>query len=216
MAEPNLRDYIAWHKQYDDPNSDLSKRLRMVQTEVSRFFDETVPRPVRILNVCCGDARDVPAVLADRADTDRVSGCFLEILEPLARRAQARVAAVGLAGRITVRQVDASVTDAYAGAVPADLVLLSGIMGNVNDEDLRRLVYASRSMCAAGATVIWTRGNMEPDRGPQIRGWFRQAGFVGVRLHENIEGSPMRVGVERLDAEPTRLEPGHRLFTFLK
>lgn len=211
-----LRDYVAWHTAYDDPDSGLSKRLRAVQAEVARFLEETSPREVRVLSACAGDGRDVLDVLAARSDRARVAGTFIELNDELADRLDGRIAGLGLAERLAVRRADAGWTDAYLSAAPADLVVLSGIMGNISAEDIERLVRTARSLCSPGATVLWTRGRMEPDLGPEIRGWFDEAGFASVRLHEDIEGSPMRLGVERLVAEPTPLLPGRRVFTFLR
>jgi hypothetical protein len=39
----------------------------------------------------------------------------------------------------SVRHVDAPQTDAYLGAVPADLVLLCGIFGDLTDSDVQQL-----------------------------------------------------------------------------
>jgi len=64
--------------------------------------------------------------------------------------------------------------------------------------------------------VLWTRGRMEPDLGPRIRAWFDEAGFESVRLHDAIDGTPMRLGVERLVVDPAPLRPGRRIFTFLR
>ena len=215
-AGGGLRDYLAWHDAYDDPRSSLPKRLRRVRAEIARFLDETAPRPVRMLSLCAGDGRDILGVLADRPDRARVTGTLVEILPALVARARARVAELGLDGAVEVRQADAGHTDAYLGAVPADLVVVSGVMGNISADDIHRLVRATREMAAPGATVLWTRGRMEPDLGPQIRAWFDEAGFASVRLHDDIEGTPMRLGVERLVADPEPLRPGRQLFTFLR
>ncbi len=211
-----LRDYLAWHEAYDDPTSSLSRRLRRVQAEIDRYLDDTAPREVRVLSLCAGDGRDLLEVLADRDDRTRVTGTLVEILDPLADRARATIAGLGLADRIEVRQGDAGQSDTVVGAVPADLVVLSGLMGNISARDIRRLIQTAPEFCAPNATVLWTRGRMEPDLGPQIRAWFDEAGFSPVALFEDIEGSPMRLGVERLTTEPRPLRPGRVLFTFLR
>jgi hypothetical protein len=41
--------------------------------------------------------------------------------------------------------------------LPADVLLLCGIFGNVSDGDIRRTVQAVPALCRAGATVIWAR-----------------------------------------------------------
>lgn len=215
-AAEGLRDYVAWHTAYDDPGSSLSKRLRAVQAEIARFLDRTAPRPVRVLSLCSGDGRDLLGVLAGRDDLGRVSGLLVEILPALAERARSTVAGLGLTDALQVREADAGSSDTYVGAVPADLVLVSGVMGNISSDDIRRLIHTTRELCAPGATVLWTRGHLEPDLGPEIRAWFAEAGFESEALLERIEGSPMRLGVERLVAEPVALRPGRRVFTFLR
>lgn len=115
-----------------------------------------------------------------------------------------------------VREVDAAISDAYAADVPADLVLLSGIMGNISAEDIQRLIATAPQFCSPGATVIWTRGAMAPDLGPQIRQWFVDAGFEELACDEFVEGSAMPVGVCRYAGPPVPLEPGRTLFTFYR
>jgi hypothetical protein len=211
-----LRDYVAWHDAYDDPGSSLSKRLRRVRAEIARFLDDTAPRPVRVVSLCAGDGRDLLGVLADREDRHRVTGALVEILPELVQRARDVIDHLAMTGELEVRQADAGLSDSYARAVPADLVVVSGVMGNISADDVRRLIHATRELTAPEATVLWTRGRMEPDLGPEIRSWFDEAGFASVALFDDIEGSPMRLGVERLVAAPRALRPGRRLFTFLR
>ncbi len=215
-SEPGqLRDYVAWHSAYDEPDSELSRRLRRVQFHIGAVLDRTAPEPVRVLSSCAGEGRDLLGVLAARDDTARVSGALLELHPQVAATARATVERLDLTG-LVVREVDASTSDAYAEDVPADLVLLSGIMGNISADDIHRLVATAPQFCAPGATVIWTRGAMTPDLGPQIRQWFLEAGFEELACDEYVEGSSMRVGVVRYAGPPVPLEPGRRLFTFYR
>jgi hypothetical protein len=82
----------------------------------------------------------------------------------------------GLA-RVEVVAGDAAVTDAYEGAVPADLVLACGVFGNISDHDVRRTVETMPSLCTDRGIVIWTRHRRDPDLTPTIRAWFADAGF---------------------------------------
>ena len=114
---------------------------------------------------------------------------------------------------------DAGRTDSYVGAVPADLVLLCGVFGNLSDEDVQATVGAARQLCAAGGTVVWTRGRFV-DRDPveptdEIRVWFDRAGFEEVSL-DAPEDRSYRVGAHRFIEEPEPLVPGHRFFTFTR
>jgi hypothetical protein len=60
----------------------------------------------------------------------------------------ARRAAKGL-GEVEVVAADASMTDAYEGAVPADLVLLCGVFGNTSAQDIANTVSHLPRLCAS-------------------------------------------------------------------
>jgi len=211
---PRLRDYVAWHDAYDDSASSLTARLRQVQAQISAWLDRT-PGQVRVLSSCAGQGHDILGVLEERfADRERVSGALVEVEPTNAAIARRWIARLGV--NFEVVEADAGTTSAYAGLVPADLVLLSGIMGNISAADIERLVHTSRQFCSPGGTVLWTRGAQEPDLGPDIRRWFAEAGFSEVACDEWIEGTGMRVGVEQLTAAPEPLRPGQQIFTFYR
>lgn len=212
---PDVRDYVAWHTEYDDPESSLSIRLRVVQRAISDWLDRT-PGQVRVVSACAGQGHDLLGVLAERGpgDRDRVSGTFIELDPANAAECRRRIGELGL--DLDVVEADAGITDTYVGLVPADLVLVSGIMGNISTSDIERLVHTCRQLAAPGGTVIWTRGAQDPDLGPDIRRWFGEAGFDEVSCEEWIEGTGMRVGVNRLAATPDELRPGQQVFTFYR
>ncbi len=214
QENPRLRDYVAWHRAYDDPTSSLSARLRMVQAQISDWLDRT-PGPVSFLSSCAGQGHDILGVLENRvADRPRVTGALVELDPTNARLARDRIRRLGV--DVRVLEADAGTTSAYVGLVPADLVILSGIMGNISAADIERLIHTSRQLCAPGATVLWTRGAQDPDLGPDIWRWFAEAGFDEVERIEWIEGTGMRVGVQRLVVAPEPLVPGRRIFTFYR
>ena len=120
--------------------------------------------------------------------------------------------AAGLHG-VEVLQADAGVTDACAGAVPAQIVVACGIFGNITDSDIQATVAALPSLCAQGALVLWTRHRSPPDLTPAIRSWFGEAGFREEAFDTSHDGF-MSVGAHRLAGEPAALALGQRLFTF--
>ena len=207
-------DWHAWHADYADPGSALSRRLAVVQGHVRDHLDATAPDPVRVLSLCAGDGRDLLEVLERRPDAARVTGRLVETDPDNVRRAREHVERLGLAG-LEVLDADAGSTDACDGAVPAGLVLLCGIFGNVPDADVRRTVRAARTLCAPGALVLWTRHRMAPDLTPSVRGWFADAGFEEVAFTSPDDGV-WSVGAHRLVADPEPLVPGERLFTFVR
>jgi hypothetical protein len=183
-----------------------------VQEQVARSISEREGSRIRVLSLCSGDGRDLIVPLSARAPAADVRGLLVELDPNLAARARDGIAVAGLDG-LEVREGDAGVTTTFADAVPADLLLLCGIFGNIGDEAIERTVGAAPSLCAPGATVIWTRHRDPPDRTPAIRRWFRAAGF----RHEAfipVPDSAASVGVERLVGPPLPFDPELRLFEF--
>jgi hypothetical protein len=208
-----LRDYERWHRQYDDPDSDLSWRLRTVQGHLAAALDRYAG-PVRVVSSCSGDGRDLLEVLGRRADAGRVDAVLLEVHPVIAERA--RRSAAALAARVEVRTADAGVTDAYLSAVPAEIVLLVGIFGNISDPDLARTIATAPALCRPGATLLWTRGRRAGDRNDVVRARFAAAGFTELDYATLDAGGWPAVGVVRYDGPPVPLPAGERLFTFLR
>lgn len=214
MATRPTTDWLAWHGEYADPASSMSRRLAVVRGHIADWLDETAPRPVTVMSSCGGDGRDLLGVLAGRPDADRVTAHLLEYDERMVVTAGAFAEANGLAG-VTVRRADAGQSEAYLGCVPADLVMLCGIFGNVTDEDVRRTVGAAAQFCAPDARVIWTRHHRPPDLTPRIREWFAAAGFA-ERAFTAPPEYVYSVGVHDLVARPEPLRTGERLFRFTR
>jgi hypothetical protein len=206
------RDWLAWHAPYDDPSSRLAKRLAVVRRRVAEALDRAPAGPIRVVSVCAGQGRDLLGVLATHPRRRDVRARLVE-LDPR-NAGPAREAAAEHPG-VEVLEADASLTDAYAGAVPADLVLVCGVFGNITDEDIQRVIRHLSMLCAAGATVIWTRHRYAPDRVPDICTWFETSGFAEVSV-DSPESEFFAVGVHRLRGQPARLEPGIRLFRFVE
>lgn len=98
--------------------------------------------------------------------------------------------------------------------LPADVLLLCGIFGNVSDDDIRRTVAAAPALCAAGGTIIWTRHRRAPDLTPDIRAWFGASGFDEVTFDALATSTLVGVGVNRLRHAPGTELPAGPLFTF--
>ena len=208
------RDYQAWHDGYDDPESGLPWRLQKVQSYITEQLDNR-PGHLRVLSACAGDGRDILGVLAARADADRVDVTLVELHPSLAAAARATAAAAGL-GNVQVRTADAGNTSAYIGAVPADLVLMVGIFGNISDVDLERTVRAMPQLCAPGATLVWSRAPRGDDRNDAVRAWFAESDFVEIDYAVADVPDPPALGVARFDGPPAMLVPDRHLFTFVR
>jgi hypothetical protein len=206
------RDWVEWHRDYDDPGSPLSRRGELVQGHLRAELDRAHAGDVRLISLCAGQGRDVIGVLTGHPRRDDVRARLVELDKRNVALARRAAQAAGLDG-IEVLQADAGVTDVCAGAVPAQIVVACGIFGNITDSDIQATVAALPSLCAPGALVLWTRHRSPPDLTPAIRSWFAEAGFRGEAFDTSYDGF-MSVGAHRLTGEPAALARGRRLFTF--
>lgn len=202
-------DWQQWHENYQRPDSSLSRRLAVVRRRISETLDQCPPGPIRVVSMCAGDGRDLLGVLETHERAGDVSGRLVELDRELAERAW-RAAPP----RISVSCRDAGESDAYEGAVPANLLLCCGVFGNISDEHIRATIQAWPILCASGATVVWTRGAFRSgtDLRNDVRQWVQLAGFKEIAF----DGPPERygVGVARMVCSPEPLQRGARFFTF--
>jgi hypothetical protein len=51
-----VRDWVAWHEQYDDPASRLSARLTQVKQQLAAALDRAPAGPVRLVSLLTSPA----------------------------------------------------------------------------------------------------------------------------------------------------------------
>ncbi len=141
-------DWSEWHDVYAKPDSGLDDRLAAVRAQIDRRLGATAPDPLPVISVCAGDGRDLLGVLARRSGADRVTALLVDYDVGLATRA--RETDKALSAQIDVRQSDAAQSDVYTGAVPADVLLICGIFGNVSDAGVRATVEGRTSALRVG------------------------------------------------------------------
>jgi hypothetical protein len=211
-----MPDWVEWHtRAYDDPSSALSARLHRVRWHLSRAIDQAPAGPLRLVSLCAGQGRDVVGVLPGHPRRDEVSAVLVEFDARNAEVARRRAAEAGLR-LVEVRRADASRAAAYADALPADVLLLCGIFGNISDSDVKRMIEAAPALCAAEATVIWTRHRRPPDLTPSVRAWFAEQGFDEIAFDTIEADNQVSVGVNRLRSAPSVTAPEEPLFTFTR
>src|SRR5215472_12143458 len=175
MSAMALRDYAAWHDEYDRAGSPLHLRLLVVQDLIAAALDELPPGPVRVISMCAGQGRDLIGVAQRHRRGGDLTGILVEADPRNAAAARTDIEQAGLGG-LTVIEGDAGQSGVYADAVPAGLLLACGIFGNVSDEDIKRTVGFLPALCAPGGWVIWTRHPRQDEILPVIQGWFEEAG----------------------------------------
>jgi len=188
--------WVRWHETYEDPDSALSLRLRLVQSGVREALDRQPPGPIAIVSMCAGQGRDVIDVVAGHARQDDVRARLVERDPALVAFARRRAAVSGVSRHVEVVEADASLVRSYAGFLPADLGLICGVFGNIGEGDIRGTVSRMPSFCAPGGTVIWTRHRRPPDLTSPVRGWFVDAGFEEVSFVAP-PGTVLSVGCHR-------------------
>ena len=212
--------WVGWHDRYDRQGGVMGQRLALVQAQIRCFLGERRDEELRAISICAGDGRDLLGVLASQPES-KVHARLLELDERNVASARRRATD---AGRRDVEVVcaDASNTDAYVGAAPADLVLVCGVFGNVTADDIRRTIGTLPQLCAPNAWVVWTRHRGNPDLTPSIRSWFADEGFVErsfeVTGSESGAGAyPVQaVGVHVWPHDSHPLRRRQRMFTFFR
>ena len=215
------RDWYEWHRQYENPDSHLVHRLATVQSRIRAALDEAPPGPLRAISVVAGQGRDLIPVLATHPRGADVTARLVEldprntaVARELAERLPSApsVSSASSVSSVDIVTGDASLVEAYAGLIPADLVLLCGLFGNITDEDIRATISAARGLTRTGGTVIWTRGRGEPDRVDWVASVFEENDFERVFL--SAPGPRYGVGEHRHTGPVLPLPPGS-MFTFV-
>jgi hypothetical protein len=207
------RDWRAWHDDYKDPESDLSRRLKVVQAEIRKVLPSALTTDFNVVSICAGQAHDIIGALSEYPSADKVKGRLVELNPHNVEQIRANVAAAGL--DLAVVEGDAADTSLYESAIPADLVLAVGIFGNISDADIFTTIGALPQFCRPGATVLWSRGRRhKPDITAQIRSRFIDAGFVETAFHAPDEAM-FQIGAGRYEGPARELRRAH-LFTFVR
>jgi hypothetical protein len=213
MQDVCMKDWVAWHAAYDDPSSSLSARLQRVRSHLWDAIGRAPAGRVGLVSLCAGQGHDVIGVLPHHPRRGDVRAVLVESDAHNAGLARRAAEQEGLS-QVEVRRADASLVASFADTLPADVLLLCGIFGNISDGDIERTVAAAPALCRAGATVIWTRHRRPPDLTPQVRAWFAESGFDEIIFDALGTTTLTGVGVSRLRRVPSAKPPSHPLFTF--
>jgi hypothetical protein len=209
-----VTDWLAWHAEYEDPESALGRRLIVVRELLNEAVSSHDGEQLRVLSVCAGDGRDVIPILARWRVRKHITGRLLESEPRLVGHARDVSTSEGLDG-VEAACCDAAQPANYAGAIPADLVVMCGVFGNISDDDVERLIGALPAMCAGRANVVWTRHRRSPDLTPDIRHWFALNGFV-ERAFVSPGPELFSVGRHEMVVPPKEMALPNPLFTFVR
>lgn len=207
------RDWLDWHRVYDDPSSPFVWRLHAVQFQISKTCSERPRGPIRAISMCAGQGHDLIGALRSHPRRDDVLALLVERDERNVARAQQAAAQAGLSG-FKVVAGDASNSSWYADAVPCDLILACGMLGNIDPSGLPALIDELLRLSAEGAVVIWTYNRLDPQKAEALREMFVASGFEELAYEESSMG-PEVVGVSRLAGPPKQFRNDVTMFTFV-
>ncbi|MFL6205123.1 MAG: SAM-dependent methyltransferase [Acidimicrobiales bacterium] len=208
-----LRDYVRWHDDYEQPGSHLHARLQVVIRMIRRALDELPAGEIRVLSLCAGQGADILGAADGHPRAGDLTGRLVELESHNVEQARNRIRELGLS--LEAVAGDASRSDAYVGAIPGDLVLACGIFGNISDADIETTIRFLPSLCAPGAWVIWTRHPRDADLFQRLQAWLVESDLEAVELEVSDEQA-WGVGANRLVGEPPPFAPGQQLFTFTR
>jgi hypothetical protein len=213
MSTIAKKDWVAWHAEYQDPGSDLSRRLQVVQAEIRKALSLKPEGTFRAVSLCAGQGLDLLGVLSELEPVQRarIHARLVELTPDNVAAMRDRAEREHL--DVEIVEGDAADTSLYKGAVPADLIVAVGIFGNISDGDIFRTIAALPQFAAPGATVVWSRGKRHADVTARIRDAFAEAGFVETAFHAP-DGVRYQIGAGRYEGPAQALQPA-QLFTFV-
>lgn len=178
--------WAEWHKRYETSLL-LLARLRIVREQIVAALDEYPCGPIKIVSLCAGDGRDLIEALTDHPRRADVTAVLLDTDVSSLERGRAAAVDTGLGRQLQFLHADATVAANYAGIVPADLVIISGVLGHVSEASLFHFLESLPMLCKTGGSVIWNRGlvaNQGSKHVSLIRDQLRRGGFE--ELHYEV------------------------------
>lgn len=208
------KDWFAWHDNYRT-RPRMRQRLQIVRENLATCLNACPPGKIQVVSVCAGDSRDLTGTLFDHPRTADVQARLVELDERLVECGRTAAEAAGLGEQLEFIQGDATISSVYEGAVPADIVLLCGVFGNIPEEELPRLMETLAYLCKPEAFLIWTRDLFEDSehRLAIIRELLQKSGFEEVNFRMTLTGN-MGVGTHRYLGQTLPLPKDKELFVF--
>ncbi|BCL37523.1 class I SAM-dependent methyltransferase family protein [Nostoc sp. MS1] len=208
------KDWYEWHDLYKtEPR--LQQRLEIVQEFITHSLNASPDGTIRVVSVCAGDGRDLLGTLKNHPRAKDVYARLVELNPQLVERGRATIESLGLAKQIEFVNGDATIASNYVGAVPADIVIVCGVFGNLTDEaQLSRLLDNLRFLSKQGAFVIWTRGHSQGiAHSDTVRRILSASEFAEVNFKLTATGD-MGVGIHRYQGENLPQPKEQQLFVF--
>ncbi len=208
-------DWKAWHTRYQT-DTELQARLELVKASINEALLALPAGKITVLSLCSGDARDIIEVLPTHARCPDVSGWLLESNASLVHDAQQAILRHGLEASLFPCVADATDAKSYATIPPAHLLVLAGVFGSVDNDEIPRFLLNLQVLCAPSAYVIWTQ-NISTAEGQRRTAIIQQELGHQEFSPINIITTPQQryhVGLHQYAGNHRSRELDDRLFTF--
>jgi hypothetical protein len=208
------KDWYEWHDLYNTEPK-LQQRLEIVREYIAYSLNASPDGAIRIVSICAGDGRDLLGTLKNHPRINDVYARLVELNPQLVERGRATIESLALTKQIEFINGDATLVTNYVGAVPADIVIVCGVFGNLADEgELNRLLDNLSFLSKPGAFVIWTRGHSNGiPYSDNVRKILSVSGFEEVNFKLTATGD-MGVGLHRYLGQNLPQPKEQQLFGF--
>lgn len=193
----------------------MRQRLQLVRNYISTCLNACPLGKIRVVSVCAGDGRDLLGALLDHPRASDVYARLVELDSRLVECGRAAAESAELREQIEFVNGDATLSSVYEGIVPAELVLVCGVFGNVPETELPRLIQSLCFLCKSEGFIIWTRDLSEngDHRLSLVRELLRESAFEEVSFKITSIGN-MGVGTHRYLGQALPLPKDEKLFVF--
>ncbi|QNP28354.1 class I SAM-dependent methyltransferase family protein [Cylindrospermopsis curvispora] len=208
------KDWFEWHNLYNtEPR--LQQRLEIVRNYIAYSLDNSPAGEIKIISVCAGDGRDLLGTLSKHLRRQDVHARLIEINPLLVNQGRENLESLGLTKQIEFINDDATNSANYKNAVPADIVIVCGVFGNLaNDTELNRLLKNLRFLSKKGGFVLWTRSHFQGiAHSETVRKYFSELGFKEINFQLTATGD-MGVGIHQYLDDNLAIPEEETLFVF--
>ena len=214
VTRQRVGEWNDWHDAYQDTTSELAGRMMAVRQHVAAIVADAPAGPVTVLSICGGQGRELIGALEDHPRKTDVRGRLVELDGDNTAFAARWSAEVGLTG-LEIVTGDASLSAAYEGLAPIDLVVISGVFGHLSNDDRLHLIDFTRQLCHAGTGVVWTSHQSHDGPAEWLRRAFREREFEELE-HAVVPGDDFQLTVTRSVYTGTQqpFDPHEKIFTF--
>jgi len=208
-----IDNWSTWHDEYENQDSELNARKRAVQAQVAAIATDCPPGPVTVVSICGGQAREVIGALENHPRRADVRGRIVELDGENAAFARAWAKKAGL-DKLEVVTGDASLSSAYASLPPADVVVLSGVVGHLCHPERVQLVAFTHQILRTGGYVVNTYYRVREEESQQLRDAFHANQFEEESFETLAGKFQFTIARNRYLGQPKPFEPGVRVFNF--